>query len=246
MKKINNLFRELQEKFYVLARENDLLKEFVSVKGKVLSTQEAIGNPDRKDFPLMKGKEKLVQATFKGSIGQAYTDMPGSFEGILEGIINRPLESNFDRAVFIATLNAVLRYLGLIDATIHCKDNEPEYCASKLPQYIKEHYGEVKIALVGYQPAFLEELSKEFKVRVLDLDTDRFGTEKFGVKIEDGEKDLQEVLNWCDLIFATGSTLANGSIVTFINAEKPAVFYGTTVAGAAHLLNLNRFCQYAK
>lgn len=244
--KEQSVLEELRTELKKLVIENNLLDEKVSVSGKVLTTEEAIGNPERKDFPLMKGKEKLLQAKVKGKIGQAFTDMPGSFEGTLAEIINKPFKTHNDMAVFIATLNAVMNYLGLCEKTIHCKDNEPEECAQCLPKYIKEEYGNPKIALIGFQPSFLENLSKEFSVRVLDLDPDRLGTEKFGVKIEDGEKDLKDVLDWCDLIFSTGSTIANNTIKDFLNKDKPVIFFGTTISGAAHMLNLKRYCQCAK
>lgn len=242
----NVLFEQLKEKFLQIAKENDLLDEKVSITGRALTTEEAIGNPDRQDFPIVKGKEKLLQAEIKGFCGQAFTDMPGYFEGTLQDIINRPLSTNFNMAVFVATLNAVMRYLGLVDRTIHCKDNEPEDCAAKLVDFMKENYGDPKIALVGFQPSFLESLAPHFAVRVLDLDVDRIGKEKFGVLVEDGETAMEDVLSWCDMIFATGSTLANGTIVNFMGQEKETIFFGTTVAGAAHLLGLKRYCECAK
>lgn len=242
----DELFERLKEGVREVAREHDLLDETVDVTGKTLTVKEAIGSPHRQDFPLIKGKEKLMQAVVRGAKGQAFTDMPGSFSGTLSEIIERPLETHFDIAVFIATLNAVMRYVGCADKTIHCHDEDPEECAQRIIGRLREEYGDPKIALVGFQPSFLEALSPHFTVRVLDLDDDRIGTEQFGVVVEDGEKDADEVLDWCDLIFATGSTIANGTIVDFIDRGKPAVFYGTTVAGAACLLDLDRYCECAQ
>ncbi|AFA47286.1 Rossmann-like domain-containing protein [Acetobacterium woodii] len=242
----NDLFQELKNKFRIIVQEKALLDEQVVVKGKTLAVEDAIGKPKRQDFPLIKGKEKLMQATFKGVCGQAYSDMSGSFSGSLAEIIDKPLETHFDMAVFIATLNAVLRYLGLAEKTIHCKDEEPEFCAEKLIAFIRENYGNPKIALIGFQPSFLERLALHFSVRVLDMDKDRIDTIKFGVRIEDGEKDMADVLDWCDLIFATGSTVANGTITNFTNRDKPIIFYGTTIAGAASLLGFERYCECAK
>jgi uncharacterized protein (DUF4213/DUF364 family) len=238
-------YNELIDKFKKIAEENGLMNETVAVTGRVLATQEAIGNPLRKDFPILKGKEKLMQAEFKGEKGQAFTDMPGIFSGTIEEIINRPLETNFDRAVLISTINAVCKYLGIAKKSIHCKDEEPEKCSLELITYIKERYESPKIALIGLQPSMLERLSKYFKIRVVDLAEENIGKRKFGVEIEDGMTRTEEVLNWCDLILATGSTVANGSITNFIG-EKPAVFYGTSIAGPAALMNLTRFCAEGK
>jgi len=76
---------------------------------------------------------------------------------------------------------------------------------------------------------------------VIDLAEDNIGTVKYGVTIEDGRKDITELLNWCHLILATGSTVVNGSIANFL-IGKPVIFYGTTIAGPAALLGLRRFC----
>lgn len=242
----DELFQDLKEQFRKIVEENNLLYEPIAITGRPLTTEEAIGNPERQDFPLIKGKERLLQATFKDSIGQAFTSMPDCFEGELVEIINQPLKNDFDRAVFVTTLNAVMSYLGLIDCTIHCKDNEPEDCAIELVTFLKESYDNSKVALIGLQPSFLEQLVSFFEVRVLDLDPKQVGTEKFGVKIEDGKNNLQDVLDWCDVILATGSTLVNGTIGPLINAESPVILYGTTIAGGAHLLDLKRYCKYAK
>ncbi len=59
-----------------------------------------------------------------------------------------------------------------------------------------------------------------FDVRVLDLDPDNIGKTKYGVLIEDGEKDLDEVLNWAEVLLVTGSTVVNGTIVNFWRLEK--------------------------
>ncbi|WP_158212348.1 hypothetical protein [Natranaerobius trueperi] len=44
----------------------------------------------------------------------------------------------------------------------------------------------------------------------------------------------------------TGSNLANGKICNFLDLDKQVIFYGTTVAGTAEILNINRFCEYVK
>jgi len=238
-----DLLSQLRERLRALAEENALLGETVTVAGRALTPEEAIGNPERQDFPLIKGREKLIQATLKDAKGQAFTDMPGHFSGTLSEILDRPLESNFDRAVFVATMNAVTSLLGLAERTVHCRDEEPEYCASCVVGFIKQNYGDPKVALVGFQPSLLQQLAPSFAVRALDLDSERIGTEKFGVVIEDGDRDTAAVLEWCDLVFATGSTIVNETITDFLDIGKPAVFFGTTISGAAALMGLDRYCE---
>lgn len=240
------IYEKIKEKFISLIKENNLLKEEITVKTKVLTAEEAIGNPNRQDYPLIKGKEKLMQADYKGFYGQAFTDMPGNFRGTVEEVINLPLDSNYNRGVFIAALNAIMSFLGKGEGFIHCKDEEPESCSKELVDYIKKTYGDKRIALIGFQPAFLESLSKNFDMRVLDLDKDRIGTKEYGVLIEDGEKKKEEVLNWCEIIVSTGSTIVNQTIENYMFCEKPTIFYGTTIAGTAKLLGLEKFCEYSK
>lgn len=238
-------YNDLFCKFRKLIEENGLLNEEVKITGKTLTPEEAIGNTDRKDFPILKGKERLLQADFRGSKGQAFTDMPNDFKGNLKQIVEMPLETNFDTAVYIATLNAVCKYLKITDKTIHCKDGEPEGCASELVMYIKNKYGNPKIALIGFQPAMLEKLSKYYKVRIVDLDPNNIGRVKYSVVVEDGDKSIDELLEWCDIVVATGSTIANKTITSLL-LDKPTVFFGTTLAGAATLMNLERFCPCSK
>lgn len=243
--KTSSFYDDLIKRFKKIAQDNDILNEKIEVKGNVLKPEEAIGVPKRQDYPILKGKEKMMQVEFRGCKGQAFTDMPGQFSGTINEILNRNIETNFDRAVLISTLNAVCAYLKICDGTIHCKDDEPEECAQLLVKHIKEEYGSPKIALIGLQPAMLQRLSENFNVRTVDLDKDKIGSVKFGVKIEDGDKNTEEVLEWCELILATGSTAANNTITNYID-DKPVIFFGTTISATACLKGLNRFCPCSK
>ncbi len=95
------------------------------VVSRPLSATEAIGATGRDDFPIIKGKEVLVQAVYKGSAGQAFTVAKGGFRGTLGNVLELPLCGSFERAALIATMNAVLRHLGRIEKTVHCKDDGP-------------------------------------------------------------------------------------------------------------------------
>lgn len=236
-----DFYKELTARFTELIRRHDLLDERIEVKGRILKPDEAIGTPQRKDFPLLKGKERLMEAGFKGARGQAFTDMPENFAGTLQEIVSRRLESNYDRAVLISSINAVCNYLGISQNHIHCKDEEPEECAEDLVDKIKEKFGSPRIAFIGYQPSMIQKLAGSFPLRVVDLDEDNIGSVKYGIKIEDGRRDTAELLDWCDLILSTGSTVVNGTITKFIT-QKPVIFYGTTIAGTAALMGLGRFC----
>ena len=236
-----DFYNDIKERFFNLIKEKDLMSSKVEVvSARTLTPQEVIGKPERDDFPLLKGKEVMIQADFKGSLGQAFTDMPGNYNGTLKEIFDMPLDNNFQRAVFIATLNAVLRYLNYISKTVHCKDKEPAECAAHLVDYIKERFGNPRIAFIGMQPAMVEALVVQFIIRVVDLDPDNVGQRRCGVLIEDVAY-TKEILSWADLILATGTTVVNDTLTPLL-IEKPIIFYGITIAGVAYLKGYEQYC----
>jgi uncharacterized protein (DUF4213/DUF364 family) len=100
--------------------------------------------------------------------------------------------------------------------------------------------------MVGYQPAMVDHLHREFTIRVLDLNPGNIGKIKNGVLIEDGEKSRDDVTQWADLLLVTGSTVVNGTIEDYSGLEKPVLFYGNTIAGTAVLMGLERVCFCGK
>ncbi|MGB7544187.1 MAG: DUF364 domain-containing protein [Methanothrix sp.] len=221
----------------------DLQEEVVI--SRPLSAAEAIGDTGRDDFPILRGKEVLMQAVYRGAIGQAFSAAKGDFHGTLGHVLKLPLDRNFERAVFIATMNAVLRYLGKIEKTVHCKDDGPKRCAACLAEWIAGQ-GSDMIGLVGLQPALLEALVKTLgSERVMTSDLAEAGMVRCDVKVLDG-MDSSEIFERCQLVLMTGSTLVNGTINDLMeNAtghETRVVFYGTTIAGTAYLIGLERWC----
>jgi len=240
-KKRMKFYTEIKEKFCQLINDEDIWSSRINVVNvRSLTPQEAIGNPERDDFPLLKGKEVMIQADFRGSKGQAFTDMPGNYSGTLRDIFELPLINNFQRAIFTASINAVLRYLGLISNTVHCRDKEPGICATHFKEYIKSRFNQPRIGFIGFQPAMISTLSRDFEMRVIDLDIDNIGKRKAGVLIESASK-TNEILGWADLILATGTTAANNTLPTLLN-EKPIIFYGVTISGIAYLMGYEQFC----
>ena len=80
-------------------------------------------------------------------------------------------------------------------------------------------------------------------MRVLDLNPEIVGTVRSGVLVEDGMAAYQDVVRvWAELVLCTGSTLCNGSFVNFLDIGKPVLFFGTSCAGAAHILGAERYC----
>ena len=166
-------YDQLRRRVFELWEEEGLLREKIRVRARALSTEEAIGNPEEQDFPLQKGKEKLMQAEFMHSGGQAFTDMYGDYDGTLEKILDLPMGNNYQRAVFVASLNAVLRHLGRIEGTIHCRDHEPAKCGGELLPYLEDRYAGARITQVGFQPRMVENLASRHPLRVLDMDPEK-------------------------------------------------------------------------
>ena len=236
-----DFYNDIKERFFNLIKEKDIMSSKVEVvSARTLTPQEVIGRPERDDFPLLKGKEVMIQADFKGSLGQAFTDTPGNYSGTLREVFEIPLVNNFRRAIFAASINAVLRHLNYISKTVHCRDKEPGECAAHLVDYIKERFGQPRIAFIGMQPAMVEALSTHFKIRVTDLDPDNIGRKKCGVIIEDVSL-TKEILSWADIVLATGTTVVNNTLTSLL-IEKPIIFYGVTIAGVAYLRGYEQYC----
>jgi len=215
------------------------------VVSRPLSVAEAIGETGRDDFPLIRGKEVLMQAVYRGAVGQAFVAAKGDFRGTLGDVLELQLSGSFERAVLIATMNAVLRYLGEIEDTVHCRDDGPGRCKASLTEWIAEQ-GAKKVGLVGLQPALLEALVSALgPERVMVSDLAEAGAVRCNVSVLDGMK-AGQMFKICPLILMTGSTFANGTIDDLMEAARicnsRVVFYGSTAAGVAYLLGLERWC----
>jgi hypothetical protein len=245
-------FKNAREILQELLEENNELNQLaVVINSRALKNEEAIGNPDRKDFPLLTGKEVLLQAEVDGSIGQAFTGDPIAYQGNIQGVLDLPVERMGNQALLVATLNAVSRKLGLADRTIHCIDNEPETCAQKISQTVLERHGRCKIGIIGYQPAILENCVKVFgaeNIRITDLNRNNVGSLRHGVKVLDGLTDTKELVEFADVLLITGSILANGTDRSVLDELENKQFYlfGTTCAGLAHFNNIQRLCSMSK
>ena len=235
----NRYIKEMRE----IISKYSLGNEMVSVYARPLTPEEAIGNPAHNDYPLLKGKERMMQAVLQNSKGQAYSDHTGNFSGSLSQVINLSMDSNFHRAVLIATTNAVLRKMGVIKKSCHCKDDDPVRCAA----YLKEtllRFSPKRIGMIGHQPRLLEEIARNFEVRICDRDPENIGTIKSGLMVEDSSI-YEDIKKWADLILSTGTTLVNDTIDS-LTGDVPIIFYGITISGAAKLLNLNHFCPLGR
>lgn len=240
--KTGSFFNRLRKEFALLVDECELKQAGVKVTAKPLSPEDAIGSTKRKDYVLLKGKERLLQAEVAGCRGQAFTGSIGDFAGTIEDVLALPLTDDFQRAIYTATLNAVVCHAGKTVNTIHCRNEGPENCACQVADFFRKNYGKPRILMIGYQPALAEALHQAFPVTVLDLDPANIGRSKAGVLIKDGSAGLSEHIAANDVIFVTGSTICNNTFDELEQSGKPLVFFGTTGSAAAALLGIKRFC----
>lgn len=223
----------------------------VRIESRALTQQEAIGNPQRRDFPLLRGKEVLLQAEIDGYAGQAFTADPINYSGTVQSIMELPGDRPGQEALVVASLNALARKNGLVEGTVHCRDEEPETCARRISQYIFEGHGECQVGIIGYQPAILEHCARRFgtgRVRITDLNVDNIGQIRYGVEVWDGMTENPRLISESDLLLMTGSVMANGTgeeLLELIGA-KPFYLFGTTAAALAWINNWPRLCFCSK
>ncbi len=236
----------------IVAVEN-LLDAEVAVSVTPLTSEQAIGRPSRQDFPIVEGKERLVEAVVNGAKGHAFTDSPRDYSGTLREALGLELSSNHNRAVFIAVLNATLHSLGMLDTSLHCRDDDPEKCAKELARHVRDKWGKVGVGLVGFNPAIAEALVESFgaeNVRITDLNRKNVETLKFGVTVWDGRTRTEELIGRSDVVLVTGTTLVNGTFDTIWDCihsyRREYIVYGVTGAGVCELMNLSRMCPYGR
>lgn len=245
----SSILESTRTKLGDIIRSEGLSDVMVSVLVKPLTAEEAIGKPGRRDFPIIEGKERVIEAEVLGAKGHAFTDSPADFRGSLVEVLNLPLQDNKERALYIAVLNAVLRYLGLVEKTVHCKDEEPEMCAKEIASYILGRWGKVRVGLIGLNPAIAAELVGVFgadSVRITDLNKQNIGSIKCEVEIWDGREKARDLIEQSDVVVVTGTTIVNGTFDFIFDdiktCGKDYLLYGVTSAGVCSLMGLNRIC----
>ena len=240
------IYSKIRAEFEKLIAENGIDTDGIEITCGSLTPQEAIGITDRTDAPINTGQEVMMQAVYKGAAGQAYTDAPDAFSGTLSDILAMDVIGDpRARGLFISALNAVMRQLGKTDHTVHCRNMEPRECSQEYVEWLKENYAPCRLVLIGYQPWLFRRLAEDgtFDLRVLDLDPDNVGEERFGVVVEHGLDDYEDaVLSWADLVLCTSSVFCNATMDLYIDIGREVLFYGITGAGAVSLLGLKRHC----
>lgn len=235
-----------------LLQENAELNNLeIIINSRALKSEEAIGHPQRNDFPLLRGKEVLLQAEIQDALGQAFTADPIAYQGSIKNLLTIPDDRPGTDALLVSSLNALLKKLDQVEHTVHCINHEPEACAEYISQYMLEKHGICNIGIIGYQPAILDHCTQVFgssRLSITDLNADVVGTVRYGVKVLDGLNDTKKLVDFADVLLVTGTILANGTYLDVLGevGDKPYYFFGTTCAGIAHLNHMKRLCPFSR
>lgn len=247
----------------LLSSRNVDLGEVVVGRGKAIPTQgggkEKISyrvvppewfNLPSEEYPIVRGKEVMMECTFRNSKAQVFTARPYNGEAPLSKILNSRLRSIPERSMFYCALNAVMKEFGLLRGTIHCRGNTPIYCGRMLLQRILSEYGDVPTLLIGYQPAFADALARHLsKVYITDMDPEDIGKCVGGVYVQDHYMN-EELIKNVDLVVVTGSSIVNSTFWNILNWSKSygkeLIVYGVSGAGVAEILRLKRHCPYTQ
>ncbi len=243
------ILEQARERFEQVVARVSLPDPEIRVLVKALTPEEAIGSQGRRDFPIILGKERVMEAEFAGARAHVFSDSPKEFIGKLADVVDLPLDSNGHRAIFAGVLNAVLRYLDWTEKTLHCRDEEPEQCAVEIAAFMKCKYHDATVGLVGLNPAIAESLSDALgpgNVKVTDLNPDNVGKLKYGIEIWDGRTRTEDLVKVSDVVLLTGTTLVNGTFDALMREirrqGKEYLIYGVTSSGVSALMGLNRIC----
>jgi hypothetical protein len=230
---LKQTFREILNKYGVGDKE-------------VRVSEERRGDGEQ-ELPAAPGAEVKLTAEYEGAVGECSTSFPEQFRGPLSEVSGFDIENNPQkRSVFIAVLNAVMNRWELCDDCVSCAESDMERCGERIAAHYRRSNGRIKLLLAGYQPHILKALAAQFPLRVLDLDPKHIGKTYDNITVEDGAGAFSDAAWWADAILCTGSALANGTIVDYMNMPKDIMYYGTTVAGCARILELRRQCPYAR
>jgi len=251
--KLSALLDASKVKLSKIVTQRKLQDTDISILVKPLTPEEAIGQPGRRDFPIIEGKERVIEAQVLGARGHAFTDSPADFAGTLVQVLAVPLKTNTNRALYLAAMNATLRYLNLCEKTVHCKDEEPARCAKEIAAHILKEWGKVRVGLVGLNPAIAEALIETFgqaNVEITDLNLQNINSSKFGLKIWDGREKTDDLIEQSDVLLITGTTFVNSTFDSIMECvrkyKKNYLIYGVTGAGICTLMGLNRICPFGR
>lgn len=236
---MQEIYDQILERFRALPGVAPLLGEIVDVRG---NHRPEITLMPEGDVPSEVNRpEYCTYAKFKGARGEAYSETPAEYYGTLGELLEFPLAGKGIDARVLAAINAVMKYLGLLDIAEFPDDSaiHRKY-ADQIYQEVTEKYGESKIVLIGYDGYIVQRfMQKPLDFWTLDRNPDNITKDRFDhVITNSGKPNREAALAWAKILIVTGSTLCNGTILPYLECQNDVKFYGITFAGAAKLLDL--------
>ena len=77
----------LKEKWWNRVLNAKLEEKSITINIGTLKPSEAIGRPKKWVFPLMTGREVMIEARIGDACGQAFTDQPAEFTGSIKDVM---------------------------------------------------------------------------------------------------------------------------------------------------------------
>jgi len=201
-----------------------------------------------KEYAIARGKEVIMECSFMSAKAHVFTSSPFIGTLSLSEILKLSLGTIANRAMFYGSLNAVMRYLGLIDRTLHCRGEEPIKCAEALACEVVDRFGDVPTLLIGYQPAMARSLDSVLsKLYITDMNPCNIG-KRIGNSMVMSHIENFRLLEEVEIAIVTGSSVVNSTLwPIYDKAKKLSVklmVYGVTAAGVAKILNIERYCKF--
>ncbi|MEM2021953.1 MAG: DUF364 domain-containing protein [Zestosphaera sp.] len=202
------------------------------------------------EYAIVKGEEVMMECTFKSARAHVFTQLPQDSVTRINEILKLNLSDARCRSLFYCALNAVMRYYGLIEGTIHCRGDSPLKCAKSLVEDLRKAVSGARILLIGYQPAIAEELAKNFStVYITDMNPRNVGKVIHGIPIL-SHVENSELIQRVDIVLASGSSLINNTLWDLykVSAEhgKTFMLYGVSAAGVSRILGIERHCPFSQ
>jgi len=207
------------------------------------------------EYALIRGPEIMLTCSIRGVKGQVFTVSPHGFKGTVSKVLEMDLGSYSGRSIFYAFSNALLRLLGYVDKTLHCRGDEPIKCGFKLYEKLARDNGIV--LHIGYQPGHVMVLSHYLRDNLLvtDLRSDTIWCVKHGRLVYDGVyNDIY--LSMADTILVTASSVVNKTFWDIVSKaymlKKKIIVYGVSAPALIYFINkymglkLDSFCPYAR
>ncbi len=238
---ISELYDQIIERFCALPGVKEVLEETITIKAD--TEPEATLMPEG-DVPSPASRpEYRVTAEYKGAKGEAYTETPADFEGMIHDAVALSLGKDAIDARSVAAINAVMNHFGLCAGTFSDEPEAHQAYAEKICAEVIEKYGKNNIALIGYDGYIVKKFMDEGMVFwTLDRNPDNVTKDRFHhVIVNSGRYNREACFAWAKLLIVTGSTLCNGTILPYLESGADVKFYGITFAGVAKLLDLPWF-----